>query len=607
MNSLAQSARFATAPFAPREKICYSIPMPRTAASRDARKLLILGCSDLKRHSDGPLPALDRYDGPAYRVLRKFLRERLWPSDLSIAVLSAKHGLFGIFKNIEDYNKRMDSDTARLQAPACTRVLESWAQHHKSIHISLGQQYLPALQPAIDQLEIEPTLFHGAIGHKLSQVKNLLANSISTPRNIPQIEAGTGQYRYFLPDWDDVLDPNFDFETDKFSAPARSQRDDKHCAVLTKPQRLSDGVLLSLAQCEIQKGLLKRPQGTGVESLSPPPIRQHFGLEDDQYLFGDCGAFSYVDSEEPALSVDRAVALYESYGFDFGAAVDHIPMAKIVRGGEVRELSKSERLKRIEITSTNAADFITSAQQRKAKFLPVAILHGLDPEGYSSLVRYYYDLGYRHIAIGGLVPRADKQVADVVTAVMKSVDDLPERPWMHLFGIYRPKLQQLFRSLRIDSFDSATYFRKAWLRSDQNYLGADGEWYAAIRVPMTTDGRTLRKLEHCEIDIEELREEESSVLSLLSSYGREEAGIEEVLEAILGYDAHLTRNSESGSMREKYRRTLEKRPWEACDCNFCRDIGIHMLIFRGANRNRRRGAHNTLQLYESLSNGGEHG
>ena len=581
--------------------------MAHATMSGEPRKLLILGCSETKRSADGPLPALDRYDGPAYRVVRKFLRERRWPTDLSVAVLSAEHGLFGIFKNIEDYSRRMDSETARMQAPGCTRILESWIEHHQSYHISLGQQYLPALKPAIDKLALKPNLFEGAIGHKLRQVKYLLSTSDSTARNIPQLEAGAGKYRYFLPDWDDVLDPAFDFEADAFSAPTRSQRDDEHCALLAKPQRLSDGMLLSLAQCEIQKGLLKRPQGTGIDSLAPPPIREHFGLEDDQYLFGDCGAFSYVDSEEPILSVDRAVALYESYGFDFGAAVDHIPMEKIVRQGEVHELSKSERLKRIEITKTNAADFIASVQRRKAKFLPVAILHGLDPEGYSGLVQYYFDLGYRHMAIGGLVPRSDAQVAAIATAVMNRVDNLSERPWVHLFGIYRPKLQQLFRSIRVDSFDSATYFRKAWLRSDQNYLGADGEWYAAIRVPMTTDGRTLRKLERSEADIEQLRGEESAVLSLLSKYGRQEANIDEVLDAILGYDSHLARNSETGSMRAKYRRTLEKRPWEACDCNFCVDIGIHMLIFRGANRNRRRGAHNTLRLYQSLSHEDRHG
>ena len=59
---------------------------------------------------------------------------------------------------------------------------------------------------------------------------------------------------------------------------------------------------------------------------------------------------------------------------------------------------------------------------------------------------------------------------------MKVAEDLHERPWIHLFGIYRPRLQELFRHLKVDSFDSASYFRKAWLRSDQNYLASNGQW-----------------------------------------------------------------------------------------------------------------------------------
>ena len=38
-------------------------------------KVLIIACSQRKRPDAGLLPALDRYDGPAFQVLRRFLRE----------------------------------------------------------------------------------------------------------------------------------------------------------------------------------------------------------------------------------------------------------------------------------------------------------------------------------------------------------------------------------------------------------------------------------------------------------------------------------------------------------------------------------------------------
>ena len=574
--------------------------MPTSRASTAGQKLLILGCSDLKRDAEGLLPALDRYDGPVYRVLRKFLREHHWPTNVSVGVLSAEYGLFGIFKRIANYDKRMDRTTAQAKASECSTVLTKWARSHSSIDISLGKDYLPAIQPALDTLNVRPTLFKGAIGEKLYQVKNFLEHSQAAARVKPDIHGGSGDYLYFLPDWDDLLDPRFEFEADMFSAPSRSERDDKHCAYLMKPARMSDGILLSLAQCEAQKGPLRKPQGTETSALAPPPIREHFGLTDDQYLFGDCGAFSYVNEDYPATEVDNAVALYESYGFDFGASVDHIPMATITKHGKKVQLSRGARSERIRITRENAESFIASARQRKAQFTPVGILHGLDAEDYAKSVHQYLDLGYQHMAIGGLVPLADKEIRKIVVAVMAAAEKSPQRPWVHLLGIFRPKLQGLFRELKVDSFDSATYFRKAWLRSDQNYLSARGEWYAAVRVPMTTDGRVLRRLEEINADLETVRQEERHVLRLLCQYDRDEVQLNEVLDAVLSYDSHLARSSETQSMRSRYRRTLQERPWRHCCCTFCRDLGIHILIFRGANRNRRRGAHNTLMLYNQI-------
>src|SRR5207244_1455339 len=103
-------------------------------------------------------------------------------------------------------------------------------------------------------------------------------------------------------------------------------------------------------------------------------------------------------------------------------------------------------------------------------------------------------MGYSHIALGGLVPRSDDDLRNVLTLVSKVLGTYTEKPWLHLLGVFRPKLQEMIRECDVCSFDSATYFRKAWLRSDQNYLGTNGEWYAAIRVPPTNDPRTLSRL-----------------------------------------------------------------------------------------------------------------
>jgi hypothetical protein len=41
-----------------------------------------------------------------------------------------------------------------------------------------------------------------------------------------------------------------------------------------------------------------------------------------------------------------------------------------------------------------------------------------------------------------------------------------------------------------------------------------------------------------------------------------------------------------------YRETLEAAPWRECSCEICAGAGIDVVIFRGSERNKRRGFHN---------------
>lgn len=52
---------------------------------------------------------------------------------------------------------------------------------------------------------------------------------------------------------------------------------------------------------------------------------------------------------------------------------------------------------------------------------------------------------------------------------------------------------------------------------------------------------------------------------------------------------------------DAYRRTLAHRPWEKCDCPLCTNHGIEICIFRGNDRNRRRGFHNTRCFYDEFA------
>jgi cytoplasmic iron level regulating protein YaaA (DUF328/UPF0246 family) len=56
-------------------------------------RLLILACSARKRLDRSALPAIERYDGVNFRILKKLQREHAFPHDLDVLILSAKYGL----------------------------------------------------------------------------------------------------------------------------------------------------------------------------------------------------------------------------------------------------------------------------------------------------------------------------------------------------------------------------------------------------------------------------------------------------------------------------------------------------------------------------------
>ena len=111
-------------------------------------RLLILGCSQKKRPDSGLLPALDRYDGPMFRVLRKFLRECPGGAQgLETYILSAEFGLMQASQPIPNYDRRMTLQQAnRLKSPvlACLRRILTEKQYQRLL-INVGKDYAVAL------------------------------------------------------------------------------------------------------------------------------------------------------------------------------------------------------------------------------------------------------------------------------------------------------------------------------------------------------------------------------------------------------------------------------------------------------------------------------
>jgi len=81
--------------------------------SLDARYLLVITCSQRKNESPGLLPAIDRYDGINYRIIRKAMRDGYLPKNLDILIISAKYGLLEQKSLIENYDQLMTKERAK--------------------------------------------------------------------------------------------------------------------------------------------------------------------------------------------------------------------------------------------------------------------------------------------------------------------------------------------------------------------------------------------------------------------------------------------------------------------------------------------------------------
>ena len=144
-------------------------------------RLLILACSQRKRPALSLLPALERYDGPWFRVLRKFLHES--PSEasrLQVYILSAEFGLIPANQLIPDYDRRISRQQACKLNPVVLdqlqRLLES--RQYTEILISVGKDYLQALSGYEHLLppKVKVVVSAGGLGRKQTALHDWLRN-----------------------------------------------------------------------------------------------------------------------------------------------------------------------------------------------------------------------------------------------------------------------------------------------------------------------------------------------------------------------------------------------------------------------------------------------
>jgi hypothetical protein len=160
--------------------------------------MLILSCSQRKRMDEGLLPAIERYDGPAFRVLRRYLREK--PAEVPhILILSAQHGLIAHDVPIAAYDRKMTPARVRELRPLVSAELDRIVgiQAPREILIVAGQHYLRTLS-ANDASSISvpnASVCKGAIGRKLAELHDWLYGEPPHVRYNATMPVGGGRPR----------------------------------------------------------------------------------------------------------------------------------------------------------------------------------------------------------------------------------------------------------------------------------------------------------------------------------------------------------------------------------------------------------------------------
>ena len=393
-------------------------------------------------------------------------------------------------------------------------------------------------------------------------------------------ESRARSLRYFIPDWDDQVDPDYDFANDEHSD-GSSRWDNEVYSHEIFPTPNYDGILVSRAV--IEKGSARKRDLIG--NLG---VHDFLRVPRAFTVIGDCGAFGYVREPAPPYSTNEIIDYYTNLGFDLGVSVDHLIFTEV----------DDERKYRYELTINNAAEFLREHRARGLHWRPVGAVQGWSPESYRDAARQLVELGYDYIALGGLARSRTTDILDILRSVR---DGIPSNVSIHLFGVARLEATLAFQALGVQSFDSASPLRRAWLDARKNYLTPDG-WYASIRIPYLRGQRAQQIVRDGLMSEAHLSRLEQDCLSGIRSFAQHSHGpSNELLDMLMSYDALLRGSStDTYGSRERIGRLLADRPWERCGCAVCQRRGVEVVVFRGNNRNRRRGFHNTYVFYQLL-------
>lgn len=414
--------------------------------------------------------------------------------------------------------------------------------------------------------------------------------------------------KFLYSDTQDYVDPAYDFINDRNSPTRERYWGDVYAHELMKPAPY-DGLLVSMSAIRQAEGVSssKVRYSTKEEQRMLRDGARKFLRYDgpafkDSMLMGDCGAFAYVDHDKPAYSPEEVVEFYTEAGFTHGVSPDHIIFDCDLANPKSDEVAPAT-LARYKITLSNAQAFMDLVRETGAPFEPMGAVQGWSPESMAQAAVHLEHMGYKYLAIGGLVPLKVEVIHVVLQALRKAIK--PETK-IHLLGFAKADKIHEFTGYGITSFDSTSPLIRAFKDAKANYYmdspGGGLDYYTAIRIPQAIENsRLVQGIKRGIFSAEDLQRREQKALIALRSFDRGGESATRTLTAVMDYHRFLVegesediarQEKELAKMKDMVGRTLQDAPWKRCKCDVCSAVGVEVIIFRSSNRNKRRGFHN---------------
>ena len=188
-------------------------------------------------------------------------------------------------------------------------------------------------------------------------------------------------------------------------------------------------------------------------------------------LFADCGAYQFRDLEVPTVNGSEldAYSAWENYKqrhlepeYEWEdillCSPDHIV---------TREMNDEEVTNRFKFIKANADDFLELTKAEK-RVTAVGVIHGRTNEERMSQYKMFKKMGYKYVALGGMVPYSTN--IDAVLNIIAGIKDVgnpkinsssilakcrSDGIKLHIFGLNSLEYIRWWYRLKIDSFDGS--------------------------------------------------------------------------------------------------------------------------------------------------------